>query len=564
MRIETTSGSSALAQSAVAAGVSFVSAYAGAPVTTVVDRIVAMTSADDVRVEWAANEKIAVEMVYGASLAGARALLCIKSVGLNLALDPLMAINHTGCCGGLVVLVGDDPGGWGSQNEQDSRAVALATQLAVLEPASVADAAMAMRQAFELSEKTGMPVILRVTRALVESSETLPLREPQVLPVSWSSGFRHEFMRRVVLPVNVVSRHSRLLDIMENVRSDLEHSPLNGVAGNGRLGIVAAGFSHRKLMDLLGGTVPAELRILRLGTFSPMPHGTLRDFLGEVDRVLVLEETAPLVERALRGTAQKWSLCLQVAGRDTDHLPRTGELFAPQIAAALSHFAPDLPLPAAEEGGRHMPSKTPLCEGCPYIPTFDALTNVMARMGGRGAFVVVGDPGCMVRAQQEPYRLLDVKTSLGSSIATATGIAASLQDLDVANCLTPDVTEGRKPLVRQRVIALCGDSGLLHSGFGGLLDAARIGVGMTVIVLDNGSAALTGGQPHAASEVDARGIQRPAVDLAALSRAAGVHSVRSIDVQLGEDLRDAIAEGIESQGTDVIIARGECPRWPSA
>jgi indolepyruvate ferredoxin oxidoreductase alpha subunit len=536
-------GAYALAQGAVEAGVSLVTGYPGSPTTAVVDEIVAHTSPDEVHVEWTSNEKVAIEMAFGGSLGGGRALLCVKSVGLNVALDPLMAFNLSGCNAGLVLLVGDDPGSWGSQNEQDSRALALAAEIPVLEPTSVADARMAMREAFQLSEEMGMPVMVRITRALAYAKGPLaPVDVPGTMP----PPFAREFMRWVVLPINVVSYHRRLLERMEMVRARFETSLLNGERGDGSLGVIASGFTHQKLLDALGGAIPSQLRVLRLGTFYPLPEARVEAFLRTVESALVLEESAPLVERAVRATAQAAGLNLPVLGRDTGYVDRAGEVFAPHIAGALNELLPALGLPTEGETSRPRPSRRPLCEGCPYIPTFEALLEVLEGIGGRDRAIVVGDPGCMVRAQLPPYKLLDVKNSLGSSIGTAAGITLG---------------QRAHPAEARRVIALSGDSSFLHTGLNGLMDAARVGVPLLVVVLDNGTTALSGGQPHPGNVVDARGQARRAVDLAALARAAGAQTVQVVDLDRGEDIQAALEAGFSADDVAVVIARGRCPHW---
>jgi len=509
------SGAYALARGAIEAGVSLVTGYPGAPATTVFNHITDLTSPDEVQAEWSGNEKVAIEMAFGASVGGMRSLLCVKSVGLNIALDPLMAFNLSGCNAGFVILVGDDPGSWGSQNEQDSRALALAAELPLLEPATVADAQAAMRQAFQLSEEVGLPVIVRVTRALI-LAKAPELAEKEIQTTSPPS-FRREFMRWVVLPINVVDCHRQLHRRLDVVRARFEGSLLNGVEGDGPCGVVAAGFAYQKLLTLLDGAVPPQLRILRLGTFYPLPVKQVTIFLQAVESVLVVEETARLVERAVRAVAQRAGLNLPVYGRDTGHVPRVGELFAPHIAAALNELAPQLALPPEGE----------------------------TQLSGRDEFIVVGDPGCMVRAQLPPYELLDVKHSLGSSIGMAAGVALS------------QVKRG----TGKRVVALVGDSGFLHSGLNGLVDATRVGAKMLALVLDNGATALSGGQPHPASRVDARGRPQRAVDVAALAREAGAGEVRVVDLDRGEDIRAAIQMGVEFDGVAVVIARGRCPRW---
>jgi indolepyruvate ferredoxin oxidoreductase alpha subunit len=540
------SGAHALAGGAIEAGVSLVTGYPGAPSTAVVDAILELTSPDEVQVEWTSNEKVAIEMAFGASLGGMRSLLCVKSVGLNVALDPLMAFNLSGCNAGLVILVGDDPGGWGSQNEQDSRALALAAEIPLFEPTSVSEARAAVHQAFQLSEDVGLPVIVRITRALVLAEEEIQTEASEdVQSLARPPSFRREFMRWVVLPINVVPYHLRLHQRLDAIQARFEDSAFNGTEGVGEQGVIAAGFAYQKTLDLLGGTIPPGLRLLRLGTFYPLPAERVRAFLQAVESVLVLEETAPLVERAVRAAAQQGGLTLPVYGRDTGHLSRAGELFAPQIAAALNRFLPHLSLPTGGESGRPMPSREPLCDGCPYVPVFDALTEAIDQLGGRDEVIVVGDPGCMVRSQLPPYELMDVKNSLGSSIAMAAGLALS------------QANDG----VGKRVVALCGDSGFLHSGLSGLVDAARVGVPMLVLILDNGTTALSGGQPHPASGVDTRGRPRRTVDLAGLARQAGAGMVQVVDLDGGEEVRPAIEKGMRADGPAVVIARGRCRRW---
>jgi indolepyruvate ferredoxin oxidoreductase alpha subunit len=356
-------------------------------------------------------------------------------------------------------------------------------------------------------------------------------------------------MRWVVLPINVVPYHRRLLQRLDEVQARFERSPLNGVEGDGPCGVIAAGFAYQKLADLLDGTVLPGLRILRLGTFHPLPVDRVTQFLQTVESALVLEETAPLVERAVRAAAQRAGLTSPINGRDTGHVPRAGELFAPHIAAALEHlqkpgFSEETWLPDGD-AERPRPSRQPLCDGCPYIPTFDALIEVIEQLGGRDEVIVLGDPGCMVRAQLPPYQLMDVKNSLGSSIGMATGVSLSL----------------RQRGERKRVIALVGDSGFLHSGFAGLVDAARVGATMMVLLLDNGTTALSGGQPHPASRTDVRGKPQRSVDLAALARNAGAEEVLVVDLDRGEGIRRALNRGMNTNGVAVVIARGRCPRW---
>ena len=535
-----TTGSHALARGAIDAGVSLVTGYAGSPTTTVVNEILAQSTASDVQVEWTTNEKAALEIAFGASLAGVRSLLAVKSVGLNIALDPLMTLMLSGCHAGLVLLVGDDPGAWGSQNEQDSRILGLAAEMPVLEPCTVGDGYRSMIEAFRLSEEMGTPVMVRFTRALGLSQSKLPQSESLALP---PPAVEREFMRWVVLPVNVVSRRERLHDRLERVRERFEGMSLNRQYGEGQHGVIACGSLVQKLHDQVGETDLPGLRVFGLGTFSPLPTVALEAFCSDLRSVLVLEEGMPLVEQKLRALVQRSGLDLEVYGRESGHVAREGEVFGPHLAAALNRFIPGLNLSTDGATERGRPSRQGLCEGCPYVPVFDALDRVMARTGGRDRYLVVGDPGCMVRSQLPPYELIDVKNSLGSSIGMAAGLVLGQRGTDRA------------------VIALAGDSSFLHSGLSGLIDAVRLGTKMLVVVLDNGTTALSGGQPHPASTVDARGHSCDPVDLAGLAREAGALQVRSVDVNSGEMVVvQAIEDLLGVDGVSVMVARGPCPK----
>jgi indolepyruvate ferredoxin oxidoreductase alpha subunit len=538
------SGGEAIARAAVESGVSVVTSYPGSPATYVVNGVMNLSEPGEVQVEWTSNEKVAMEIAFGASLGGKRALLAVKSVGLNIALDALMTMNLSGCNAGFVILVGDDPGSWGSQNEQDSRALAELVELPWFEPATTGDAYAAMCSAFALSEEMGLPVVVRITRALAlaraerEALEASALRDGGLPIQDKPPSFQREFMRWVVLPINVVEYHDRLLERLGDVRDYFETSPLNGVVGDGSWGIIAAGFAYQKLLDTLGGRIPPDVKLLRLGTLYPFPESHALDFLRTVESALVLEETVPVVERAIRATAQSGGLTLPVYGRDTGHVPRTGELFAADLAEALNRFLPYLDVHGDGISGRARPSREVLCEGCPYIPIFDALMETMEKRGGREAFIVVGDPGCMVRGQLPPYQLLDVKHGLGASIGMATGLA--------------------RAQTGKRIIALVGDSGFLHTGINGLFDAARTGARMLVLILDNGTTALSGGQPHPGSTVNARGAPRRAVDLAGLAREAGAQKVTVVNIDRGEEILGPIEEGVDFDGLAVVVARGRC------
>ncbi len=533
-------GSEALAYGAMESGVQFVTGYPGSPATGVVEALLRLNDGS-VRIEWGVNEKAAFEAAFGASLAGVRSLLCIKSVGLNIALDALMVGNLAGGEGGFVIVVGDDPGGWGSQNEEDSRPLVAAAEVPLLEPIHAGQARPVMHRAFDISEKFRVPVVVRLTRALAENRTARP-EAPPTIPPRPQADFQPQPERYNVLPVRVVELHRQLQTNMSRVRTIFEHSKLNVEEGTAPRGVLVAGQVADKLYQVLGGSRADALRILQLSTLNPLPTSRIAVFLRQVDSVLVLEEVQPYVETQVLAIAQRAGLTLPIYGRFTGHVPGAGELFAPHVALALTALLPDWTLPPFQRTHRAMPSREPLCEGCPYIPTLEALQALMQDHGGRKSFVVTGEAGCMVRAQLPPWEILDVKYGLGASIGLAAGLA--------------------RTGIPQHIVALAGDSALLHSGLGGLIDAVQAGVRLLVIVLDNGTTALSGKQPHPASGYDVQGHPRPAVDLAALVRAAGVDTVRVVDAFDAGAVRSALEEGLAAEDVAVVIAKGDCPYAP--
>jgi indolepyruvate ferredoxin oxidoreductase, alpha subunit len=560
-------GSQALAWGAVQAGVTLVTGYPGSPSTEVVEALVALQGqglcGDALQIEWASNEKSAFDAALGLSLAGRRSLVCLKNVGLNVALDSLMVANLAGGPGGLVVLVGDDPGGWGSQNEEDSRPLVAAAEVPLLEPVAIEELEPAMGHAFLLSEQFQVPVALRLTRSMFSvTMDAAPRRSPP--PAPRPPAFHRQPERWNVLPIRVVDLHRQLQASLDGIRASFEQSTLNRLRegpGGGKA-IVAVGGVYQKLRELglgiegcqaagvqppsataaawpvSGQSMPA---ILALATLHPLPQEKLLSFLRTRDEVLVLEETAPFVEIQLQALAQRAGLALSILGRASGHVPRAGELQTLELRGALASFLPEHPWPSVESESRAMPSRQALCSDCPYIPTLRALTAVMERHCGLDAFVITGETGCMVRAQLPPWEILDAKYGMGSSIALAAGLVRSG--------------------LAQKVVALAGDSALLHSGLAGLVDAAQASLPLLVVVLDNGTTALSGGQPHPASGHDVHGRPRPPVDLAALLAAAGARPVRVVDPEDEPSTEAALEEGLRAGGVAAVIARRPCPRW---
>ena len=530
-----TRGDQALARGAVAAAVSVVTGYPGSPSTGVMDALIDSLGPEK-HVQWAPNEKVAVELAFGASLAGARSLVVLKSVGMNIALDPLATISLSGCQAGMVILLGDDPGAWSSQNEQDSRWLARTSELPIIAPTSVAQAGSLMVQAFAWSESIGTPVIVHITRALALAEEEVA--DPWELPES-----KKRFLRRrnrwVVLPYLVNGRHRAQHRRLRRMQHMLDASPYDLATGRGPLGVVAVGYAHTKLAVTIGRR-PHGFRVLGLSSLWPLPERSLLDWLHHVERMLVIEEGGPFVEEGLRALIQRHRLPVRVLGRFTRAIPMEGELSESDLDRALGLLSSEYEPTPREDTQRPMPSTVPLCDDCGYLPTLESLLRAMEQNGGRRRYVVVGETGCMVRANLPPWEFFDVKYSLGSGLGIGMGLAL------------------REP--RRRVVALLGDSSFFHSDINAMPYAAQLNPTMLVVILDNDTTALTGGQAHPGSSLDERGRLRERVDIAEIVRACGVepHDLRATDP---ESLDAAFTTALSAEGLTVVVVRAPCPKY---
>ncbi|MEA3408005.1 MAG: thiamine pyrophosphate-dependent enzyme [Chloroflexota bacterium] len=530
-------GDEALARGALAAGVRVVTGYPGSPATGVFDSILAHVEDDETHVQWSPNEKVAMETAIGASIGGSRTLVILKSVGMSVGLDPLATVSLSGCNAGFVILLGDDPGAWASQNEQDSRWSLRVAEVPVVEPLSVAQAAPLMHQAFAWSESLGMPVVVRVTRALTVAQGPFG-SSPE--PSASQRDFLRKRNRWIALPYLVEDRHRALHQSLRQMQAAFEASPYNVQEGQGEVGIIAVGYAFSKLKELLQDR-PLPCQIMGLSSTWPLPEERLAKWAQGLQRILVLEENGPFVEQQVRALAQRRALSLRILGREEGTVPTEGELDGVKIAAALQALLPDAQLPRQEAEERRMPSTVPLCDDCPYRPTFDALIAAMERNGGRDNFIVIGETGCMVRANLPPMELFDIKYSLGSGLGIGLGVA--LSDTD------------------HRVVAILGDSSFFHSDIPAMPRAVQLNLPMLVIVLDNDVTALTGGQVHPGSTKDERGVpRRKRADLVDVIRGCGVEP--QLFTPHGRvEMEAAFDRALSADDLQVIIARGPCPRY---
>jgi len=502
--VQMLNGDQALAYGALASGVKLVASYPGSPSSGTVETLVALAGEHDMYVEWSSNEKVALEMGIGASIAGRRALICAKSVGMNLMVDPLMALNLTPVKGGLVILLGDDPGAYGSQNDQDSRPLALMLEMPILEPASPAEGYAMLQAAFAVSEELNTAIIIRETRSFTQQMGPVSLADKRYPEIDL--GFEREPWRFVPVPKNAIGKHKELHARLVALSRWVDETPFNRLVGGGTRGIVAAGFVYQKLIDIVGDETGEEFRVLKLGTHHPLPEKIIAEFLTGCEQVLILEENEPFVEARIKALAHDLGSQIKIFGKQTGHVSREGELYRWQIQQTLSKFLPGF-VPAhnylQENEADEIPQKESFCADAGYGEVLDALEAAAASLGQKLA--LVGDPGCLVTVAER----LDAKYAMGSAIGVADGLSKAGLD--------------------ERPVALFGDSAFFHTSIPAICNAVHNHSGILMVVLDNKSTASTGHQPHPGIGKDAMGRDAPALSIKKIARACGVERVYTAD-----------------------------------
>jgi len=513
-------GNEAIAQGALDAGLSGAYAYPGTPSTEIMEYIqrAPEAAARGVHRVWSANEKTALEAALGMSYAGKRALACMKQVGLNVAADPFMNAALTGANGGLIVVAADDPSMHSSQNEQDSRYFGRFALIPMIEPASLQEAYDAPFYAFDLSERQQIPVLVRLTTRLSHCRADV-VRRATPLPEN-ELALPGQPLRFVLLPALARRYYADLLAQQDEFETEAERSPFNRYEDgpDTSLGILACGIAYNYLMENFPGGCPHP--VLKIGQY-PLPRALVARLVDACDAVLVLEEGMPLVEERLRGYPYDAG---RVYGRLDGALPRTGELNPALVAQTLGRPLPDSPFAAPEWVAGRPPQ---LCQGCPHADTFLALNEALAPYGkGR----VFSDIGCYTLAVMPPYHSIDTCVEMGASITMAKGAADA----------------GLRPTV-----AVIGDSTFGHSGITGLLDVVNAGLPVTVIIADNLTTAMTGGQ-------DSPGQGR--LEQIALGVGVAPEHVRVITPlpRQHEANVQVMREELAHEGPSVIIARREC------
>ncbi len=508
----------AIAQGAIDGGLSGVYAYPGTPSTEITEYIQQSKEAQEKNIhsQWSVNEKTAMETAMGLSFVGKRALVCMKHVGLNVAADPFMNAAITGINGGLLVLSADDPSMHSSQNEQDSRFYAKFALLPVLEPSNQQEAYDMAYEGFALSEKIGYPILLRITTRLAHSRAGIVRRKPVK-----QNNFNLPIDRKqyILLPAIARLRYNKLLSSQSIFEDYSEKSTFNQYfdGNNKKMGIITCGIAYNYVMENFPNG--CDYPLLKIGQY-PIPRKKIQKLIDECESVLVCEEGYPLVEELLKGFTGKG---LSIKGRLDGTLPRQGEL-NPDIVAQAFGMRPNRSTIISQIVKMRPPS---LCQGCGHRDVYEALNDVMKNYPqGR----VFSDIGCYTLGALPPFAAIDSCLDMGASITMAKGAADG--------GLIPSV-------------AVIGDSTFTHSGITGLIDVVNEQKAVTIIISDNETTAMTGGQQSAGTG-----------KLEAICQAVGVepnHIRVFVPLKKNyEEMIRIIKEEIDYQGVSVIIPRREC------
>ncbi len=505
-------GNQAFARGLYEAGCSVVSSYPGTPSTEVTEEAAKF---EEIYCEWAPNEKVAMEVAFGASLAGRRSFCGMKHVGLNVAADPLFTCSYTGVNAGMIICVADDAGMHSSQNEQDSRHYAIAAKVPMLEPSDSAEALEFVKRAYELSEEYDTPVIVKMCTRVAHSQSVVETTD-RVLPEM--KPYEKNIAKYVMMPGNAIKKHPFVEERTAKLQALAEDCYFNRVEmGDTKLGIITSSTSYQYAKEVFGDNAC----ILKLGMIHPLPKKLILDFAAKVEKLVILEELDPIIEEHCK------ELGLVVTGKDV--LPITGEFSQNLIAEKLG-----VEVPAYSKLEEQMPARPPvMCAGCPHRGLFYTLA--------KNKCTVLGDIGCYTLGAVAPLSAMDMTLCMGASISSLHGF-----------------NKARGEESEKKTVAVIGDSTFMHSGMTGLANIAYNQSNSTVIILDNSITGMTGHQQNPTTGYNIKGDPAGKIDLEALCRAMGFESVRVIDPYNLEECDRVIKEELAKELPSVIISRRPC------
>ena len=506
-------GNEAVARGFYEAGCKVVSSYPGTPSTEITEYA---AKYDEVYCEWAPNEKVALEVAFGASLAGARAAACMKHVGLNVAADPLFTLSYTGVGGGLVICVADDPGMHSSQNEQDSRHYAVGAKVPMVEPSDSSEAKEFAKIAFELSEKFDTPVLFRTCTRIAHSQCAVELQEPINAELK---EYVKDPKKYVMAPANAIAKHPVVEARTKALTEYAESCSLNRaeLSADKSLGIITSGTCYQYVKEIYGDSVS----VLKLGLVNPLPEKLIIDFAARHDRVVVIEELDPIIENHCK------ALGIKVDGKNI--FPIIGEFSQNLIAKIMGKD-----IGASVVSDDQIPVRPPvMCAGCPHRGLFYVLA--------KKKITVLGDIGCYTLGMAPPLSAIDSVLCMGASVSGTHGF-----------------NKARGAESEKKTVAVIGDSTFMHSGMTGLANIAYNGTNSTVIIVDNSIPGMNGHKPNPTTGYNIKGDPATKINLEALCHALGFNRVRVVDPYNLKETEKVIMEEISAEEPSVIISRRPC------
>jgi indolepyruvate ferredoxin oxidoreductase alpha subunit len=503
-------GNEAIARGAYEAGVKVSAAYPGTPSTEISENIALY---DEIYAEWSPNEKVATEVAIGASISGVRAMASMKHVGVNVASDPLYTISYSGVNGGLVLVAADDPGLYSSQNEQDTRCVARAALVPVLEPSDSQEAKDFVKTAYEISEKYDTPVILRTTTRLAHSQGVVTLEERQEIE---DKPYERNPAKYVMMPANAIGRHVYVEQRMNALAQDGCGFAINRAEyRDTSIGFITSGIPYQYVREAC-----PNASVLKLGMVHPLPKKLIEEFAQKVDVLYIFEELEPVIEEQVKS----WGI--KALGKEIFTLQ--GEYSANMIREKVLKEDLHIKEPAK------VPARPPiLCPGCPHRSVYSVLSKLKIH--------AAGDIGCYTLGALPPLNVIDTTVCMGSSISTLHGMEKAKGKEYVKNW-----------------VAVIGDSTFMHTGVNSLMNMVYNQATGTVIILDNSTTGMTGHQDHAATGKTLKGETVPAINIFNLCKAMGIESVTEVNAFDTEALERVIKEEVARDAVSVIITKSPC------
>ena len=532
-------GNEAIVRGAIEAGVGAVAAYPGTPSSEIPNTFFKLSKECDIYFEFAANEKVAMEVGGGTANCGIRTLVTMKSVGLNVAADPLFTLTYVGVTGGMVVVSADEPGLHSTQNEQDNRLYSKLGYIPFLEPSTVQEAKDMTKYAFELSERIKRPVMLRITTRVAHGQSFVEFGAAKERKV------KGEFIKdrigncKVAIPSVSIKLRQENLDIHDMLAAEGSKNPFNLREGNGKLGIITNGISYLHVSDALDDLgVKDQVAILRLGMSWPFPADLVADFIKDKEKVLIVEEVEPFMEDETNRVAKIKGINTPVAGKGEALLPRLGEFDPGVVKTAICNyfgFKDSANAPVKTDDLPALPGRPPaLCPGCPHRSTMYGVTRAV----GHDDIPFPLEIGCYGLGYLPPLSVTDICLCMGSAIPNGIGISKAT---------------GKK------ATCFLGDGSFFHSGMTGLADAVHHKANILAVIMDNSTTAMTGHQDNPGMDPTLYGLDKKRIDIETVCRALGVEDMHIIPALNQRKIKEASEKAMAYEGVSVIIAKEPCP-----